>query len=356
MKYLTFDDVLIEPKFSMVKSRKDVDLSVKVSGIVPYQTLPIVSSPMDTVTGPEMCREMLHNGAQACLHRFWSIEENIKAFQEGSLYQTGLLQIPWVSVGLGQLELERAEALVNAGARTMVIDVAHGASQQVVDQFVQLKQLFKDNVGIIVGNFATARTMKDFIEHAQDVPDMFRVGIGGGSACTTRIKTGVGVPQLYSIMECSEVHDIIADGGVRNSGDVAKALAAGAKLVMLGGMLAGTDESPGEIITGRDFINTNPIPSDVNFKFKQYRGSASKESYQAQGKDESWRTAEGESLLVPYKGHVKDVLKDIEGGLRSSLSYVGAFNLAQFKGKAEFLQVSSNTIIESKAHGKSNQS
>lgn len=341
MKHLTFDDVLLLPQFSMVKSRKDVDLSVKLPQMIPYQTLPIVSSPMDTVTGPEMCREMIHNGSQACLHRFWSIEENIKAFQEGSLYQTGLLQIPWVSVGLGQLELERAEALVNAGARTMVIDVAHGASQQVVNQFIQLKELFKDNVGIIVGNFATARTMTDFIDQAQAVPDMFRVGIGGGSACTTRIKTGVGVPQLSAIIECSKVHDVIADGGIRNPGDVAKALAAGAKLVMLGGMLAGTKETPGAIIYPEG-EKAGPI--------KEYRGSASIESYIAQGKDESWRTAEGESFYVPYKGPVKNVLHDIEGGLRSALSYTNSKNLKEFRENAEFIQVTSNTIIENRAH------
>lgn len=364
----TFDDVLIVPKFSTIQSRKDVNLSSSQTRI-PYMELPIISANMDSVTGHSMAKAMMTNGAQACLHRFENIQDNVNTLVNSRVGDTGLYMHPLVSVGVGYKELERAEALVYAGAITIVVDVAHGASMQVVKQVKAMRELFLGNTGIVVGNFASADSVKTFLEHVGDNIDGVKVGIGPGSACTTRIKTGIGYPQLSAVMEISNLLknteiSIIADGGLKRSGDIAKALGAGAHMVMLGGMLAGTDETPGEImcevwdsLRGREEVISRSVflsdPSRYGIKnsFKKYRGSASKESYTAQSKEASWRTAEGESFMVPYKGSVKDVLKDIEGGLRSAFSYVGASNLKEFHEKVEFVRVSNNTVAENGAHG-----
>lgn len=373
----TFDDVVIAPKFSTVPSRKDVDLSVKTH----YESfqdigalrLPIISANMDTITGPEMAKAMLAYGAQACLHRFCTIEENIKMFErsygsESDVWETR----PMVSIGLGKHELERAEALYNKGAWRFVIDVANGASIAVVEQVRALRKIIDFDGSITVGNFATDESVKAFLEHLGGAVEGIKVGVGPGSACTTRVKTGIGYPQLSAILEISRLLkktgiSVIADGGMKAPGDVAKALAAGASLCMLGGMLAGTDETPGEALyvdgQGRyvkpeDFLATvdgklfRDEYSESFKKVKKYRGSASKESYEVQGKVASHRAAEGEAFYVPYKGPVADILQDIEGGLRGSFSSVGARDLREFHAKAEFVRVTSAGYIEGTPHGK----
>ena len=365
---LTFDDVLIVPKFSTVSSRKDVDLSFNGIGY-PYIGLPIISANMDTITGPEMAKAMLLNGAQACLHRFCSIEDSVKMFRESCLYATGEgTKAPFVSIGLGNNELDRARALFDAGAYSFVIDVANGASMDVVKQVKALHGTIGDNGAIIVGNFASVDGVLEFLLECGTFVDGLKIGIGPGSSCTTRIKTGIGYPQLSAIMEISNAIretkiPVIADGGLKTPGDCAKALAAGASMLMSGSFFAGTDETPGDLVNsvGRklEFLSDGMVqvdewvshPSNVRV-FKKYRGSASKESYEAQGKDASWRTAEGESFLVPYKGPVKDVLADIEGGLRSAFSYVGAKTLKDFQEKAEFVRVTNAGYIEGTPHGK----
>lgn len=348
---LSFDDVLIVPQFSTIKSRKDVDLSQYFCGV--ELNLPIISSNMDTVTSVKMADAMRDAGAIGALHRFMSIEDNVKTFLETSSRQT------IVSVGLGKQEIERAEALIyGAGANTILIDVAHGASMEVVNQVKQLREFLGDNFHLIVGNFATAQSIRDFNHHlgkAGDRVQAYKVGIGGGSACLTRVVTGCGVPTLASVIDCASVGvPIIADGGMRTSGDIAKALAAGASTVMLGGMLAGTDESPGILVdrhkTPVKYENFNTDPSVP--KFKKYRGSASTESYEVQGKVAQHRSYEGDSFLVPYKGPVSNVLQQIEGGLRSALSYVGASNLEEFKEYAELIQVTSAGVKENGSHGR----
>jgi IMP dehydrogenase len=221
----------------------------------------------------------------------------------------------------------------------------------VVEHYRVLKDMLQ-GAYIIVGNFANVNSTYIFAEELGYWPDAIKVGVGPGSACTTRIKTGVGTPQLSAILQhASCPTQIIADGGCRNPGDIVKALAAGAHAVMLGGMLAGTDETPGEILGIKAFWD-NDKEKNVREGYKQYRGSASKESYAAQGKDQAYITAEGESFTVPYKGPVKDILQDIEGGLRSALTYVGASNLEELRRNATFVEVSSNTVMENGAHGK----
>lgn len=337
----SFADVLIVPQFSTVKSRADVDTSVKFG--LDDLRLGIISSNMDTVTGPEMSKAMLKNGAQACLHRFQSIGNNVLQFVSSS-YEG---KAPWVSIGLGANELERATALLDAGAKTFLIDVAHGATMEVVFQTKALRNIVGKDKYIIVGNFATKRSVQTFLSRLGDTTiDAIKVGIGGGSACTTRIVTGCGVPTLASIIDCKSLNiPIIADGGMRDSGDIAKAIAAGASAVMLGRMLAGAEESPGQAYQPRGIDSGNTL-------LKEYRGSASEESYKVQGKEASHRTPEGESFVVPYTGPVADTLQQIEAGLRSSMSYVGAHTLSEFRQKAQFIQITNAGIVEGKAHGK----
>ncbi len=351
---VSFDDVLLVPQFSTISSRKDVNVETKLCS---QKMFPIISSNMDSVTGPEMTHAMFNYpdlsgpGARGCLHRFWDIETNLKAFKE-SATQT------WVSFGLGTLELERAEALKKAGANVFILDVAHGASMEVVKQVKNFRDLCGYSPSLVVGNFATGESINDF-RHSMGgnyYADVYKVGIGGGSACTTRVVTGCGLPTFASLLSCSKANvSLIADGGMRTSGDIAKALAVkNVKAVMLGGMLAGTSETPGKLI---DLDRNEEIVGySQEMLFcklgKKYRGSASQESYSVQNKDASWRTAEGESFLVPYRGPVANVLQSIDAGLRSAFSYVGAKDLKEFQELAQFVQISSNGTRENSAHGK----
>lgn len=359
MELFTFDDVLIEPKFSFVRSRKDVDPHTKVLGM--SFNVPVISSNMDTITTPLMAKHMLFNGAAACLHRFQSIGENCVQFQD-SVASTGLPKPrkPFVSIGLGPKELDRARTLVEAGAEIIVIDVAHGANIAVVEQYVALREAFGDNIGIIVGNFATAKSIRDFNHHSPYNLEAVKVGIGNGAACTTRVKTGVGVPQLSAIMDCArEGLTVIGDGGCKTAGDIVKSIAAGASAVMLGRMLAGAKETP----EWEPYLQWNPglqkqdmgytlTDKKTSISVKLYRGSASGMSYEVQGKKAEWRAAEGEAYEVPRQGSVVDILNDINGGLRSAMSYVGASNIHEFREAVEFQRVTNPTIRENGAHGK----
>lgn len=343
---LTFNDVNIVPMFSDIDSRSQVELFTAIAPSCVFD-LPVISANMDTVTGPQMAKAMLNSQAQACLHRFGSIEDTVKMFKESSF---GSGDYPMVSIGLGNKELERAEALIAAGALNFVIDVAHGAQFGVLIQAAELRHLLGDYGSITVGNFASAKSVRDYLEgQTKRVIDAIKVGVGPGAACSTRIKTGVGVPQFTAIQEiAAELKNtnikIIGDGGLKTPGDIAKALGAGAHAVMVGSMLAGTQETPGEVIY--------PEGPGPQCPVKIYRGSASFESYVAQGKTGTHRTTEGESYTVPYKGPVADVLQDIEGGLRSAFTYVGARNLKEFHEKVEFVRVTHAGHVEGTPHGK----
>lgn len=363
---LTFDDILIKPKFSFIESRKDVELSIKALGL--DLKLPCISANMDTITDSKMAIAMAKNGAIGCLHRFWDIQKNVDEFKEVFL-QSGHQVM--CSIGLGPKELERAEALVSSGCISLVIDVAHGASIGVVKQVKDIRELFGENVFITVGNFATSNSVEDFLEHYSFI-DGIKVGIGPGAICKTRMVTGCGYPQLSAIMEISRILKntditIIADGGMSKTADCSKALAAGAHILMSGSLFAGCEECPGETVykgyTGKYltkeeawakkklengefvFMDKNEFEMDLP-AFKKYRGSASQESYIDQGKVASHRSPEGETLLVPYKGYVMDVLQEIEAGLRSAFSYTSSKNLKEFHQNAEFVRVSNNTVIE----------
>jgi IMP dehydrogenase len=330
---LTFDDVLIVPTRSDVKSRRDPDLSSHVTRRFRLDT-PIVSANMDTVTGSDMAIAMAQLGGLGILHRFMSVEEQVIEIQKMKVAGVKLLA---ASIGVNGDWEERAEKLVKTGVQILTVDIAHGHSQAMVDVVKTLKARYAQ-VDVIAGNVATAEGVLDLIEAGAD---SVKVGIGPGSMCTTRIITGCGVPQLSAIAVCAEAAaernvPLIADGGIRTSGDIVKAFAAGASVVMLGGMLSGTIETPGEIKSGR----------------KKYRGMASKAA------QVSWRgelpegmAPEGESTSVAVKGHVKDVILEICGGIRSGMSYVNARALGEIKEKARFIQMTSAGAHESRAHG-----
>ena len=337
--YVAFDDVLLMPKFSTIRSREDCETSSTfganpISGI--SLDLPIISANMDTITGDKMSRLMSNQGGMGALHRFCTIEENVAMLRNNKHCI--------VSFGTGKNELERALTLYDEGAYNFVLDVAHGASQIAVDAYNNFRRnlpKYAYDVHVMVGNFATYYSILEFAKNVEVKPDSFKVGIGGGSMCTTRIVTGVGMPTLASVIDCVKTgYPIIADGGIRNSGDVAKCLAAGAKAVMIGSMLSGTDETPGDV----EMFNDVP--------HKVYRGSASKESYEVQGKVAKHRTPEGESTYVRCKGTAADVLQNIRAGLLSSMSYLNAVDLNEFRENATFINITSNGMVESKAHGR----
>lgn len=333
---LTFDDVLITPAKSDVRSRRDPQLTAKLTKKISIQT-PIISANMDTVTESEMAIAMHQLGGAGILHRFVSIEEQVGFVQKVKASGAAVIS---ASIGVNADFKERAQAVVKAGVNVMTIDIAHGHSAAMMDVMKWLKDTHPD-VEIIAGNMAMPEAAQDLIEAGADA---IKVGIGPGSMCTTRIITGCGVPQLTAIALCAEVAEshgvpVIADGGIRTSGDIVKAFAAGASTVMLGSMLSGTIETPGVIQNGR----------------KQYRGMASKSA------QVSWRgglpdgmAPEGESTFVNVKGHVKDVISELTGGIRSGMSYINATSITEIKEKARFIEMSLAGANESRAHGKGN--
>jgi IMP dehydrogenase len=323
---LTFNDVLILPKYSEVGSRRNVDISTKLGDL--YLPLPIISSNMATVTGVTMARKISEMGGLGLLHRFCSVDENVALFKQSTVNNDCAERVG-CSVGVGQSEQDRTRALVDAGCRVFCVDVAHGAQLSVTNQVYWMLESHADDIdALIVGNFAIRTSIKAFMKRMPfDARLVFKVGIGPGAACTTRVKTGVGVPQLSAIIDCVESgYQVIADGGCRTPSDVCKSLAAGGSAVMLGYMLAGTDESPGQEVDGK----------------KVYRGSA------AGGYAQGWKTSEGVSMQIESKGSVQEILLDIEGGLRSSMSYVNARNLGQYRENVEFVRVTGSTVVENR--------
>jgi len=466
---LTFDDVLLVPKFSDITSRSQTNLETKLSRNISLN-IPLVSANMDTVTESGMAVAMAREGGLGIIHRFLTIEEEanevLKVKRSGSVMienpyfisptQTikdairymkekgvsGLLvtdsesklagiltrrdvmfesestqlvkdvmtkdvvtakpglsldeakeilrknrieKLPLVdesnhikglittkditnienypvaskdkkgrplvgaAVGVKGDFMDRTESLLEAGADVIVVDIAHGHSENAVNTIHHIKKAFPDSE-LIAGNVATAAGAEELIKAGVDA---IKVGVGSGSICITRVVTGSGVPQLTAVLDCAKVgrqHDIpiISDGGIRTSGDVTKALAAGASSVMVGSILGGTDESPGS------FISKN------GKRFKIYRGMAS--FYASLGRkskeighisiedDLNDYVAEGVEAMVPYKGSVADILKQLTGGVRSGLSYCGAHTIKQMQENAEFIKISGAGFAESQPH------
>ena len=351
--HLTYDDIQLVPQYSDIPSRTQINLHTLVSRR--YGLLnPLVASPMDTVCGEEMAFKIFLMGGVGCIHRFMSIEEQSQVVR--SLYQRiygegfggpfeewGVMYDDWhaeinlipimAAIGVSESDKERAKSLIDSGANILVIDVAHGHHTNVLEMIKWCKNNLDDKVDIIAGNIATAQAAMDLVTYGADG---LRVGIGGGSLCTTRIKTGFGVPNVSCLEEIIRVAKVpvMADGGIRTSGDIAKALALGASSVMLGSLLAGTEEAPGQIIE---------TPKGL---YKRYRGSASLETKVVNG--QQVRNVEGESTTIPYKGGVKFIVNGLLDGVKSALSYGGARNLKEFKPK--YVVVTNSGINEAKPH------
>lgn len=322
---ITFDDVLIQPRKSEITSRSNVDISSEICGYT--LGLPVISANMDTITETEMSVAMNKNGGIGVLHRFegWKMRTSMAVVANSHPDSDAF----GFSVGLDD-DIDWLKDLWVSQPRLMffVVDVAHGGMTQVAEYIERLKEKIV-GVKVVAGNVATAECAR-MLGNAG--ADCIKVGVGPGSACSTRVKTGIGVPQLTAIDRVSKVVEgtrvkMIADGGIRKPADVAKALAAGADAVMIGGMLAGTDETPD--------------PSS-------FRGMSSREAAEANGK--SHYASEGVSVDVEPAGPVADVLEEIEGGLRSAFSYVGARNLHEFRDRSTFVEISRASQTENRPH------
>ena len=335
----SFDDVLLTPRYSEIEHRADVDLSTKLGSL--DLKLPVFSANMESVTEVSMAMAMHRNGGAGVLHRFatrpaiYAWASNIRNMSP----ETPII----VSVGLDPIMAYLRELVEESKLDAICVDVAHGDHERTLRTVDQLRREFCD-MDIIAGNVATSAGACRLVGAGANI---IKVGIGPGSVCTTRIVTGHGVPQLSAIMEISETLrrcddslleiGIIADGGIRNSGDAVKALAAGAHAVMLGSMLAATAEAPGDIST-------------VDGKtFKTYRGMASREVQEEKRRRHAPRV-EGVSVQIPFRGSVNSILDDFAAGVRSGLSYSGAHNLHELRRNAEFIVVTGNTVRENQPH------
>lgn len=331
---LSFDDVLLVPRYSNIESRTQVDIGSDLDDHLNF-TLPVISSPMDTITEGDMATALHTAGGFGVVHRYNTVNEQadiVKKIHE----QDETIPIA-VAIGASGDYIERTERMVMQGAKILCIDTAHGHHVAMERALKTLKDSYGTRIHIMAGNVAT---LEGFNALAEWGADSIRVGIGGGSICSTRLVTGHGIPTLESIMECARsTHSarIIADGGIKTSGDIVKALAAGADFVMVGSMLAGTEETPGET-----------FHSNSGKKYKVYRGMASAEA------QSDWRgrssTPEGVSTTVTYKGKVAPILDNLLGGIRSGFSYSGVRTLKDLHAKAKFIRQTAAGQLESSTH------
>ena len=339
---LTFDDVLLIPKYSDVLP-SETDISLNLSKKITLK-VPFLSSAMDTVTESKMAVAIAQAGGIGVIHRNLNIR---KQSQEVMKVKKKKL-IVGAAVGTNNEDVDRARSLIDNGCDLLVIDTAHGHSAKVLKVLSKLKKI-NSNVPICVGNIATAEASKKLYNSGADI---IKVGIGPGSICTTRMVAGIGVPQISAIMEVkgalkNKKIKIISDGGIKFSGDIAKALAAGADAIMMGSIFAGTDESPGKKFKIKGKL------------YKQFRGMGSigamssgsaNRYFQKNFKDKSKFVPEGVEGRVEYKGNVSKIIYQLQGGLRSSMGYIGAKDLNQIQKKAKFIKITKAGFYESMVH------
>ncbi|MEK7601008.1 MAG: IMP dehydrogenase [Patescibacteria group bacterium] len=331
----TFDDVLIRPAASAMEP-SEASLKTTVAGIP--LALPFLSAAMDRVTEARMAITLGKLGGLGVIHRNCSIEEQARMVREAR--DAGVA----VAAACGPFAAERAQALDEAGASAIVIDCAHGHNLNVVASAKKIKKSLK-KAKMIYGNIATGEAAKAVIGFV----DAVKVGVGPGSICTTRVISGVGVPQLSAILDVAAVCakkkiPVIADGGIRNSGDIAKALAAGASAVMCGNLFAGTDETPGKI-----------VKKGVEM-YKEYRGMGSAAVIKSASGRERYFThgrkavPEGVEALVPYKGPVEEIVASLASGVQVGMGYVGARTIPEFRKNVQFIRITHASIAEGKPH------
>ena len=336
---LSYDDVLLKPQYSDIRSRTEISTQTDLgNGLV--LRVPILASPMDTISEAPMAMAVGLYGGAAIIHRYNSIQEQadiITMAKERAQQEHNKEIVIGAAIGVTDDYLNRAAVLSALEVDFICVDVAHGHHLLMKDTLQTLRQKLGSDIHIMAGNVATIEGINDLADWGAD---SVRCNIGGGSICSTRIETGHGMPGLQTILDCSETDrdvTIIADGGIRNSGDMVKALAAGADSIMCGSILSGTDETPGTVFEETD-----------GTRWKTYRGMASKEA------QISWRgkfsSHEGVSARVPYRGSVNKILESLERGLRSGLSYSGCRTIAELHSKAEFVNQTQAGLGESKTH------
>jgi len=336
---LSFDDVLLLPQYSSIVSRSEVDISNSLSEECRFD-IPVISSPMDTITEEKMATAMSSLGGLGVVHRYNTIDEQVNIMRK--IKDKNPSSPTAAAIGISGDYLERAAELVNnGGVSILCLDVAHGHHVLMREALHKIKRSFGEEIHIMAGNVATRIAFEDLANWGAD---SIRVGIGGGSICSTRIQTGHGVPTFQSVSDCYYANTdrdvkLIADGGIKTSGDIVKALAAGADFVMVGSLLAGTTETPGTVYHGN---NPSMRP------YKKYRGMASAEAQR------SWRgrtsSLEGVSVTVPFVGGVDRVINELVVGIRSGLSYSGSRDILELQSNAEFITQTSAGLMESRTH------
>ena len=339
---LTFDDVLLLPQYSEILP-SETDISLSLTAKINLKA-PFLSSAMDTVTESKMAIAMAESGGIGIIHRNLNIRQQTKEIAKVKKKKL----LVGAAVGTNNEDIERAKSLIANGCDLIVIDTAHGHSKKVLKILSKLKKI-DYSIPLCVGNIATGEAAKKLYNSGADI---IKIGIGPGSICTTRMVAGIGVPQISAILEVKNALKnkkikIISDGGIKFSGDIAKALAAGADAIMMGSIFAGTDESPGKKFRYKGKI------------YKHYRGMGSigamssgsaNRYFQKNFKDKSKFVPEGVEGRVEYKGSLSKIIYQLKGGLRSSMGYIGAKNLNQITKNAKFINITKAGFYESMVH------
>lgn len=340
---LTFDDVLLVPNYTEVK-REEIDTSTRLGEKIKL-SVPIVSAPMDTVTEAKLAIALGKMGGLGVIHRNLSITEQVA--QVKHVEKEGLLTA--AAVGIGSDLEERVEALVKVGVNVLVIDSSHGFSKWVIEATKYISENYK-NIFLVSGSIATAAGAKALIEAGANA---LRVGMGPGSICTTRVVAGMGVPQITAVLNAVAVAKqfgvpVISDGGLRFSGDIVKAISAGASLIMSGSLFVGCFEAPGKIVTknGKKYKSYRGMGSIGAMK----EGSAARYGQNYRVGQEKKLIAEGVEGLVSYKGTVEEVVTQLVGGLRAGMYYAGVENIEELQTKTRLIRITQASLTESHPH------
>ena len=340
---LTFDDVTLAPQYSDILP-SEVNTNISLTKNLNLK-IPLLSSAMDTVTESKMAIAIAQSGGIGIIHRNLSIDDQISEIRKVKLKKL----LVGAAIGAGDDEFQRAKGILKNGVNLIVIDTAHGHTKKVAQIIKKIKKIKPKSTALCAGNVATAEAAKFLIRLGIDI---IKVGIGPGSICTTRLVAGIGVPQLSAILNVrkgvgSKKVSIIADGGIKFSGDIVKALAAGADAVMIGSLFAGTAQAPGKIIKKNGKL------------FKSFRGmgsigamnkGSSDRYFQSRQKDKSKYVPEGVEGFVKYKGDVDKIIFQLIGGLKSSMGYMGAKKINILKKKPKFVKITKAGFYESMVH------